>query len=163
MSAGLDPVSNCGDFFRAKFLALAGRHDFLFAVFLEATFDHLNEQTIGAVARADCCPDFTAFHQSLETFQHELALGVFCGVAIQAMGTEDVIHGGVIDFRLRGLSAQEYEEQAGDYNCFERGKHSQPALPLSADFHSNATSICARKGVFESARSLCPGGTRDNS
>ena len=112
MGAGLDPGSNNGDFFRGEFLALAGRHDFLFAVFFEATFDHLNEQTVGAVAGADCCPDFTAFHQGLETFQHELSLGILCGVAIQAMRTEDVIHGGVIAFRLRGFCAKGKEEEA---------------------------------------------------
>src|SRR6266550_1894233 len=40
----IDPGLNHGDFFRGEFLAFAWRHDFWFSVFLEAAFDHLDEQ-----------------------------------------------------------------------------------------------------------------------
>ena len=117
MGAGLDPGSNCGNFFGSKFLALAGRHDFLFAVFFEATFDHLNDQTIGALAGKDRGAELTAFHQGFEIFQDELAFGIFCGMAIQAMGIEDSIYRGVIDFRLGGFCAQGGEDEESDKNC----------------------------------------------
>ena len=74
--AGVNPGLDRRDLFRQEFLALAGRHDFLFAILFETALDHLNQETIAAFPGYDSRANLTALHQGIEAFEHKLAFWI---------------------------------------------------------------------------------------
>src|SRR2546421_6600868 len=75
-TARIDPFSYRFDFAKLEFFSLTWRHDLVFAIALDLSFDHLHQQAFIALAGNDGGPILAAFHERFEIFEHELGLGI---------------------------------------------------------------------------------------
>ena len=125
--ARVDPAFEHGDFIGREFRALAGRHEFLFPIALDAGDDGFHQQAVRAFARQHRWTGLPALHQRLERFEHQLALGILCRMAIQAVLEKNRIDGGVVVRRgtaRRQGRKDEHVQQPGKKQASGKGVHS---------------------------------------
>ena len=74
LRTGIDPCANRADLIRTEFGAVAGRHDFFSARFVDAAFDVFDEEGFLSVAGAHHDAGFAALEHFLMRAQQQMAV-----------------------------------------------------------------------------------------